>query len=162
MAKKTFTSGYIFTTGASGSTQVTLPNKVSPEEVLLIIHVPSKTVLYNFNDTTFNSVTFTNIQRSVSVQGNTASGNTAIKFTTGQFSTLRYNGTGVQQGWRVAGTGMPTNGATVDYTNNTDIIYLDVPATATGTNTALTFSDRSYQTRIGNIPVDTCRWLNMM
>ena len=155
MAKKTFTSGYIFTTGVSGSTQVTLPNKVSPEEVLLIIHVPSKTVLYNFNDTTFNAVTFTNIQRSVSVQGNTASGNTAIKFTTGQFSTLKYNSTGVQQGWRIAGTGMATNGATVDFTNNADIIYMDVPATATGTNTALTFSDRSYQTRIGNIPVDT-------
>ena len=155
MAKKTFTSGYIFTTGVSGSTQVTLPNKVSPEEVLLIIHVPSKTVLYNFNDTTFNAVTFTNIQRSVSVQGNTVSGNTAIKFTTGQFGTLKYNGTGVQQGWRIAGTGMATNGATVDFTNNTDIIYMDVPANATGTNTALTFSDRSYQTRIGNIPVDT-------
>ena len=155
MAKKTFTSGYIFTTGVSGSTQVTLPNKVAPEEVLLIIHVPSKTVLYNFNDTTFNAVTFTNIQRSVSVQGNTVSGNTAIKFTTGQFGTLKYNGTGVQQGWRIAGTGMATNGATVDFTNNTDIIYMDVPANATGTNTALTFSDRSYQTRIGNIPVDT-------
>ena len=155
MAKKTFTSGYIFTTGTSGSTQVTLPDKVSPEEVLLIIHVPSKTVLYNFNDTTFNAVTFTNIQRSVSVQGNTASGNTAIKFTAGQFGSLNYNGTGVQQGWRVAGTGMPSNGATVDFTNNSDLIYLDVPATATGTNTALTFSDRSYQTRIGNIPVDT-------
>jgi hypothetical protein len=155
MAKKTFTSGYIFTTGVSGSTQVTLPNKVSPEEILLIIHVPSKTVLYNFNDTTFNAVTFTNIQRSVSVSGNTASGNTAIKFTTGQFGTLKYNSTGVQQGWRIAGTGMPSNGATVDYTNNADIIYMDVPATATGTNTSLTFSDRSYQTRIGNIPVDT-------
>ena len=45
MAKKTYTSGYIFTTGVSGSTQVTLPNKVSREEVLLIIHVPSKSVL---------------------------------------------------------------------------------------------------------------------
>ena len=70
MAKKTYTSGYIFTTGSSGSTQVTLPDRATPEQILLIIHVPSKTTLYNFNDTTFNSVTFTNIQRSVSVQGN--------------------------------------------------------------------------------------------
>ena len=155
MAKKTYTSGYIFTTGASGSTQVTLPDKTAPEQILLIIHVPSKTTLYNFNDTTFNSVTFTNIQRSVSVQGNVQSGNTAIKFTTGQFNTLNYNTTGVQQGWRIAGTGMPTNGATVDYTNGTDIIYLDVPATSTGTNVSLTFSDQNYQTRIGNIPIDT-------
>ena len=155
MAKKTFTSGYIFTPGLSGSTQITLPEKVSPEQVLLIIHVPSKTTLYNFNDTTFNAVTFTNIQRSVAVQGNTASGNTAIKMTTGQFSTLNYNGVGVGQGWRVAGTGMPTNGNTVDYTNGTDIIYIDVPATATGTNVSLTYSDRNYQTRIANIPVDT-------
>ena len=155
MAKKTFTSGYIFTPGISGSTQITLPEKVSPEQVLLIIHVPSKTTLYNFNDTTFNAVTFTNIQRSVAVQGNTATGNTAIKMTTGQFSTLNYNGVGVGQGWRVAGTGMPTNGNTVDYTNGTDIIYLDSPATATGTNVSLTYSDRNYQTRIANIPVDT-------
>jgi len=155
MAKKTYTNGYIFTTGSSGSTQVTLPDRVSPEQVLLIIHVPSKTTLYNFNDTTFNAVTFTNIQRSISVQGNVQTGNTAIKFTTGQFNTLNYNTIGVQQGWRIAGNGMPTNGATVDYTNGTDIIYLDVPATATETNTALTFSDRNYQTRIGNIPIDT-------
>ena len=155
MAKKTFTDGYIFTTGTSGSTQITLPEKVTPEQVLLIIHVPSKTTLYSFNDTTFNAVTFTYIQRSVSVQGNTASGNTAIKFTTGQFNSLNYNTVGVQQGWRVTGTGMPDNGNVVDYTNGSDIIYLDVPATATGTNTALTFSDRNYQTRIGNIPVDT-------
>jgi hypothetical protein len=155
MAKKTYTNGYIFTTGTSGSTQVTLPDKASPEQILLIIHVPSKTTLYNFNDTTFNAVTFTNIQRSLSVQGNVQNGNTAIKFTTGQFNSLNYNTTGVQQGWRIAGNGMPTNGATVDYTNGTDIIYLDVPATATETNTALTFSDRNYQTRIGNIPIDT-------
>ena len=155
MAKKTFTSGYIFTTGTSGSTQVTLPEKVSPEQVLLMIHVPSKTTLYNFNDTTFNSVTFTNIQRTINVQGNIESGNTAIKFTTGQFNTLNYNTIGVQQGWRISGNGMPTNGATVDYTNGTDIIYLDVPATSTETNTALAFSDRNFQTRIGNIPVDT-------
>ena len=155
MAKKTFTSGYIFTTGSSGNTQVTLPEKVSPEQVLLIIHVPSKTTLYNFNDTTFNAVTFTSIQRSLAVNGNTATGNTAIKMTTGQFNTLYYNSTGVQQGWRITGNGMPTNGNTVDYTNGTDIIYIDVPATATGTNTALTYTDRNYQTRIANIPVDT-------
>ena len=43
MAKKTYTNGYIFTTGTSGSTQVTLPDKASPEQILLIIHVPSKT-----------------------------------------------------------------------------------------------------------------------
>lgn len=155
MAKKTFTSGYIFTTGASGSTQVTLPDKVTPEQVLLIIHVPSKTVLYNFNDTTFNAVTFTYIQRALTVQGNTASGNTAIKMTTGQFSTLNYATTGVNQGWRVTGTGMPSNGNVVDFTNGTDIIYLDYPATATGTNVSLTYTDQTYQTRIGNIPVNT-------
>ena len=71
MAKKTFTSGYIFTTGTSGNTQITLPEKVTPEQVLLVIHVPSKTTLYNFNDTTFNAVTFTYIQRALTVQGNT-------------------------------------------------------------------------------------------
>lgn len=155
MAKKTYTNGYVFTTGVSGSTQVTLPDKVTPEQVLLIIHVPSKTTLYNFNDTTFNTVTFTNLQRSVAIQGNTSSGNTAIKFTTGQFASLNYSSTGVQQGWRVSGTGMPTAGATVDYTNGVDLIYLDAPATATGTNVALTFSDQNYSTRIGNIPIDT-------
>jgi len=155
MAKKTFTSGYIFTTGTSGNTQITLPEKVTPEQVLLIIHVPSKTTLYNFNDTTFNTVTFTYIQRALSVAGNTASGNTAIKMTTGQYGTLKYNSTGIQQGWRVTGTGMPSNGNTVDYTNGTDIIYLDVPATATGTNVSLTYTDQNYQTRIGAIPVDT-------
>ena len=155
MAKKTFTSGYIFTTGTSGNTQITLPDKVSPEQVLLIIHVPSKTTLYNFNDTTFNAVTFTDVQNSVSVQGNTQSGNTAIRMTAGQYNTLRYNSTGVQQGWRVTGTGMPLNGNTVDYTDGTNIIYLDVPAEATNTNTSLTYTDRNYVTRIGNIPVDT-------
>jgi hypothetical protein len=155
MAKKTFTSGYIFTPGTSGSTQITLPEKVSPEQVLLIIHVPSKTTLYNFNDTTFNAVTFTDVQNSVSVQGNTQSGNTAIRMTAGQFNTLRYNSTGVQQGWRVTGTGMPLNGNTVDYTDGTNIIYLDVPAEATNTNVSLTYTDRNYITRIGNIPVDT-------
>jgi len=155
MAKKTFTSGYIFTPGVSGSTQITLPDKVSPEQVLLVIHVPSKTTLYNFNDTTFNAVTFTDIQNSVSVQGNTQSGNTAIRMTTGQYNTLKYNSTGVQQGWRVTGTGMPLNGNTVDYTDGTNIIYLDVPAEATNTNTSLTYTDRNYVTRIGNIPVDT-------
>lgn len=155
MAKKTFTSGYIFTPGTSGNTQITLPEKVSPEQVLLIIHVPSKTTLYNFNDTTFNSVTFTNIQRSVAVQGTTATGNTAIKMTTSQFNQLNYNGTGVQQGWRVTGTGMPTNGNTVDFTNGTDIIYLDSPATDTNANVSLTYTDQNYQTRIGNIPIDT-------
>lgn len=155
MAKKTYTSGYIFTTGTSGNTQITLPELVSPEQVLLIIHVPSKTTLYNFNDTTFNAVTFTNIQRSLSSQGNVSNGNTAIKFTTGQFNTLKYNSTGIQQGWRITGNGMPTNGNTIDFTNGTDIIYLDAPATLTETNAALTFTDRNYQTRIGNIPVDT-------
>jgi hypothetical protein len=155
MAKKTFTSGYIFTPGVSGSTQITLPDKVSPEQVLLVIHVPSKTTLYNFNDTTFNAVTFTDIQNSVSVQGNTQSGNTAIRMTAGQYNTLKYNSTGVQQGWRVTGTGMPLNGNTVDYTDGTNIIYLDVPAEATNTNTSLTYTDRNYVTRIGNIPVDT-------
>jgi hypothetical protein len=45
MAKKTFTSGYIFTTGTSGSTQVTLPDKATPEQILLIIHVPSNYTL---------------------------------------------------------------------------------------------------------------------
>ena len=155
MAKKTFTDGYIFTTGTSGNTQITLPDKVTPEQVLLIIHVPSKTTLYNFNDTTFNAVTFTYVQNSVAVAGNTASGNTAIRMTTGQFNSLRYNGTGVQQGYRVSGTGMPLNGNTVDYTDGTNIIYLDAPATATGTNVALTYTNQNYVTRIGNIPVDT-------
>ena len=155
MAKKTFTDGYIFTTGTSGNTQITLPDKVTPEQVLLIIHVPSKTTLYNFNDTTFNAVTFTYVQNSVAVAGNTASGNTSIRMTTGQFNSLRYNGTGVQQGWRVSGTGMPLNGNTVDYTDGTNIIYLDAPATATGTNVALTYTNQNYTTRIGNIPIDT-------
>jgi hypothetical protein len=155
MAKKTYSSGYIFTTGTSGNTQITLPDRVSPEQLLLIIHVPSKTVLYNFNDTTFNAVTFTNIQRALTVAGTTASGNTAISMTSGQFNTLNYNSTGVQQGWRVTGTGMPSNGNTVDYTDGTNIIYLDTPATATGTNVSLTYTDRNYQTRVGNIPVDT-------
>lgn len=155
MAKKTFTSGYIFTTGTSGNTQITLPEKVTPEQVLLIIHVPSKTTLYNFNDTTFNAVTFTYIQRALTVQGNTASGNTAIKMTAGQYNSLNVSTTGIRQGWRVSGTGMPTTGSTVDYVNGTDIVYLDAPATATGTNVSLTYTDQSYQTRIGNIPVDT-------
>jgi hypothetical protein len=155
MAKKTYTSNYIFTTGTSGNTQVTLPDKVTPEQVLLIIHVPSKTVLYNFNDTTFNSVTFTYVQRALTVSGNTASGNTSIKMTAGQYSSLNSTTTGVRQGWRVTGSGMPTNGNTVDYFNGTDIVYLDAPATATATNVSLTYTDQSYQTRIGNIPVDT-------
>lgn len=155
MAKKTFTSGYIFTTGTSGNTQITLPEKVTPEQVLLIIHVPSKTTLYNFNDTTFNAVTFTYIQRALTVQGNTASGNTAIKMTAGQYNSLNVSTTGIRQGWRVSGTGVPTTGNTVDYVNGTDIVYLDSPATATGTNVSLTYTDQSYQTRIGNIPVDT-------
>lgn len=155
MAKKTFTDGYIFTTGTSGNTQITLPTKVTPEQVLLIIHVPSKTTLYNFNDSTFNAVTFTYIQRSLTVQGNTASGNTAIKMTTGQYSSLNVSTTGVRQGWRVTGTNMPTNGNVVDFVNGTDIVYLDTPATGTGTNVSLTYTDQSYQTRIGNIPIDT-------
>lgn len=155
MAKKTYTDGYIFTTGTSGNTQITLPEKVTPEQVLLIIHVPSKTTLYNFNDSTFNSVTFSYIQRALTVQGNTASGNTAIKMTAGQYSSLNVSTTGVRQGWRVTGTGMPSSGNTVDYVNGTNIIYLDAPATATGTNVSLTYTDQSYQTRIANIPVDT-------
>lgn len=155
MAKKTYTSGYIFTTGTSGNTQITLPEKVTPEQVLLIIHVPSKTTLYNFNDSTFNAVTFTYIQRALTVPGNTATGNTAIKMTTGQYSSLNVSTTGVRQGWRVTGTGMPSAGNTVDYVNGSDIIYLDAPATATGTNVSLTYTDQSYQTRIGNIPIDT-------
>lgn len=155
MAKKTYTSGYIFTPGTSGSTQVTLPEKATPEQILLIIHVPSKTTLYNFNDTTFNSVTFTYVQRNVSVAGNTATGNTAIKMTTGQYNSLNSSTIGVKQGWRVSGSGMPTNGNTVDYLNGIDIVYLDVPATATATNVSLTYTDQSFQTRIGNIPIDT-------
>lgn len=155
MAKKTYTSGYIFTTGTSGNTTVTLPEKATPEQILLIIHVPSKTTLYNFNDTTFNSVTFTYIQRELTVAGNTATGNTAIKMTTGQYNSLNSSTTGVKQGWRVTGSGMPSNGNTVDYLNGTDIVYLDNPATATGTNVSLTYTDQSFQTRIGNIPIDT-------
>jgi len=155
MAKKTYTSGYIFTPGTSGNTTVTLPEKATPEQILLIIHVPSKTTLYNFNDTTFNSVTFTYVQRNVSVAGNTATGNTAIKMTTGQYNSLNSSTIGVKQGWRVSGSGMPQNGNTVDYLNGIDIVYLDVPATATATNVSLTYTDQSFQTRIGNIPIDT-------
>jgi len=154
MAKKTYTSGYIFTTGTSGNTSVTLPDKATPEQIYLIIHVPSKTSLYNFNDTTFNNVTFTNIQPSIAVSGTTTAGSTALVFSAPNFALLDYNHTGVQQGWRVTGTGMPTVGNTVDYTNGTTTIYMDYPATASGTVT-LTFTNPSYVTRISNIPVDT-------
>ena len=154
MAKKTYTAGYIFTTGTSGNTAVTLPDKATPEQIYLIIHVPSKTTLYSFNDTTFNAVVFSNIQRTVTVTGTTTSGSTAIVFTSGNFALLNYNSTGVQQGWRVTGTGVPSNGNVVDYTNGTTTIYMDVPATASG-STSLTFTDQNYVTRLSNIPVNT-------
>jgi hypothetical protein len=154
MAKKTYTAGYIFTTGTSGNTAVTLPDKATPEQIYLIIHVPSKTTLYSFTDTTFNNVVFSNIQRTVTVTGTTTAGSTALVFSTPNFALLNYNSTGVQQGWRVTGTGMPSNGNTVDYTNGTTTIYLDVPATASG-STSLTFTDQNYVTRLTNIPVNT-------
>jgi hypothetical protein len=154
MAKKTYTAGYIFTTGTSGNTAVTLPDKATPEQIYLIIHVPSKTTLYSFNDTTFNAVVFSNIQRTITVTGTTTAGSTALVFSAPNFASLNYNSTGVQQGWRVTGTGMPANGNTVDYTNGTTTIYLDVPATASG-STSLTFTDQNYVTRLTNIPVNT-------
>jgi len=154
MAKKTYTAGYIFTTGTSGNTAVTLPDKATPEQIYLIIHVPSKTTIYSFNDTTFNSVVFSNIQRTVTVTGTTTAGSTALVFSAPNFALLNYNSTGVQQGWRVTGTGMPSNGNVVDYTNGTTTIYLDVPATASG-STSLTFTDQNYVTRLSNIPVNT-------
>ena len=154
MAKKTYTSGYIFTTGTSGNTAVTLPDKATPEQIYLIIHVPSKTTLYSFNDTTFNNVVFSNIQRSVTVTGSTTSGSTALVFSAPNYALLNYNTIGVQQGWRVTGTGVPSVGNTVDYTNGTTTIYMDYPATATGT-VSLTFSDQNYVTKLTNIPVDT-------
>jgi len=154
MAKKTYTAGYIFTTGTSGNTAVTLPDKATPEQIYLIIHVPSKTTLYSFNDTTFNAVVFSNIQRTVTVTGTTTAGSTALVFTSGNFALLNYNGTGVQQGWRVTGTGTPTNGNIVDYTNGTTTIYMDVPATASG-SVSLTFTDQNYVTKLTNIPVNT-------
>ena len=155
MAKKTYTNGYTFNTGISGSTSVTLPDKATPEEILLIIHVPSKTTLYSFNDTTFTNVVFSFVQRSFSVAANTVSGSTRIALTAGNFNSLKYNSDGVQQGWRVSGTGMPTQGNVFDYTDGVSNIYLDVPATATNNGTTLTFTDASYVTRISNIPVDT-------
>jgi hypothetical protein len=155
MAKKTYTSGYQFTPGTSGNTVVTLPEKATPEQILLIIHVPSKTTLYSFNDSTFNNVVFSYVQRSYSVAGNTVSGSTAIAMTGGQYSALKYNNGGVGQGWRISGTGMPLQGNVVDYTDGVSTIFLDVPATATGTNVSLTYTDASYVTRLSNIPVDT-------
>jgi hypothetical protein len=155
MAKKTYTSGYQFTTGTSGSTVVTLPEKATPEQILLIIHVPSKTTLYSFNDSTFNNVVFSFVQRSYTVAGNTVSGSTEISMTSGQYSSLEYNAGGVGQGWRITGAGMPLQGNTVDFTDGVSSIYLDVPATATATNVSLTYTDASYVTRISNIPVDT-------
>jgi len=154
MAKKTYTAGYIFTTGTSGNTAVTLPDKATPEQIYLIIHVPSKTTLYSFNDTTFNAVVFSNIQRTVTVTGTTTTGSTALVFTTPNFALLNYNSTGVQQGWRVTGTGMPSNGNVVDYTNGTTTIYLDSPATASG-SVSLTFTDQNYVTKLTNIPINT-------
>ena len=155
MAKKTYTSGYTFNTGISGTTSVTLPDKATPEEILLIIHVPSKTTLYSFNDTTFTNVVFSFVQRSFSVAANTVTGSTRIELTSGNFNSLKYNSDGVQQGWRISGTGMPTQGNVFDYTDGVSNIYLDVPATATNNGTTLTFTDASYVTRISNIPVDT-------
>jgi hypothetical protein len=155
MAKKTYTSGYQFTTGTSGSTVVTLPEKATPEQILLIIHVPSKTTLYSFNDSTFNNVVFSFVQRSYTVAGNTVSGSTQIAMTGGQYNSLEYNAGGVGQGWRISGSGMPLQGNTVDFTDGVSSIYLDVPATATATNVSLTYTDASYVTRISNIPVDT-------
>jgi hypothetical protein len=154
MAKKTFTTGYIFTTGVSGSTAITLPSKATPEQMYLIIHVPSKTTLYSFNDTTFNNVVFSNIQRTVTVTGTTTTGSTAVVFSTGNFTSLSYNTTGVQQGWRITGTGIPSTGNTVDYTDGSTTIYMDAPATASG-STSITFSDQNYVTRLSNIPINT-------
>lgn len=153
MAKKTYTSGYKFTPGTT--TTVTLPEKATPEQILLIIHVPSKTTLYSFNDSTFNNVVFSYVQRSYTVAANTATGSTRLQMTSGQFNSLEYNDGGVQQGWRISGTGMPLQGNVVDYTDGISSIYLDVPATATGTNVSLTFQDSSYVTRLSNIPVNT-------
>lgn len=153
MAKKTYTSGYKFTTGAT--TTVTLPEKATPEQILLIIHVPSKTTLYAFNDSTFNNVVFSYVQRSYTVAANTVNGSTALAMTSGNFNSLEYNDGGVQQGWRIGGSGMPLQGNTVDYTDGISTIYLDVPATATATNASLTFTDASYVTRLSNIPVNT-------
>ena len=153
MAKKTYTSGYKFTTGAT--TTVTLPEKATPEQILLIIHVPSKTTLYAFNDSTFNNVVFSYVQRSYTVAANTVNGSTALAMTAGNFNSLEYNDGGVQQGWRIGGSGMPLQGNTVDYTDGISTIYLDVPATATATNASLTFTDASYVTRLSNIPVNT-------
>lgn len=155
MAKKTYDSGYVFTKGTSGNTAVTLPVKAQPEDVLLIIHVPSKTTLYSFNDTTYSNVTFTNVQRSVAVTGTTTTGSTALTFTSTPWASINYNGAGgVQQGWRIAGTGIPATGNTVDYTDGSTTIYMDAPATASGTVT-ITFSDQNYVTQVSNIPVDT-------
>jgi hypothetical protein len=155
MAKKTYNSNYIFTKGTSGNTAVTLPIRTQSEQVLLIIHVPSKTTLYSFNETTFSNVTFSNIQKTITVTGTTTNGSTAITFSSPNWTTLNYNGAGgVQQGWRITGTGMPSNGNTVDYTNGTNTIYLDSPATASG-SVSLTFTDQNFVTQISNIPVDT-------
>jgi hypothetical protein len=154
MAKKTYTSGYIFTTGTSGNTAVTLPDKATPEQILLIIHVPSKTTLYSFNDTTFNNVVFSNIQRSVTVTGTTTNGSTALVFSAPNYATLKYNTTGVQQGWRVSGTGIPTTGNVVDYTDGSTTIYMDSPATASG-SVSITFTDQNYVAKLTNIPIDT-------
>lgn len=154
MAKKTYTSGYIFTTGTSGNTAVTLPDKATPEQILLIIHVPSKTTLYAFNDSTFNNVVFSNIQRSITVTGTTTSGSTAITFSAPNYALLNYNTTGVQQGWRVTGTGIPSAGNTVDYTDGSTTIYMDNTATASG-SVSITFTDQNYVTKLTNIPVNT-------
>lgn len=154
MAKNTYTSGYIFTKGTSGNTAITLPDKATPEQILLAIHVPSKTTLYNFNDTTFNSVVFSNIQKTVAATGTTTTGSTALVFSAPNFLTLNYNTYGVQQGWRVSGTGIPVTGNVVEYTDGSTTIYMEQPATASGSVT-ITFTDQNFVTRLSNIPIDT-------
>ena len=114
MAKQSYIQNYIFTTGTSGNTGITLPDHATPEQILLAIHVPSKTTLYSFNDATFSSVVFNYIQKSVSATGTTTSGSTAITFTSGEFAKLNYATTGMNQGWRVSfPSGTPATGATV-------------------------------------------------
>ena len=131
MAKQTYIQNYIFTTGTSGSTSITLPDHATPEQILLAIHVPSKTTLYSFNDATFGSVVFNYVQKTVSATGTTTSGSTGITFTSGEFAKLNYATTGMNQGWRVSfPSGTPTTGATVDYTDGATTVYMEMPATA--------------------------------
>lgn len=155
MAKQTYITNYIFTTGTSGNTSITLPDHATPEQILLAIHVPSKTTLYSFNDSTFNNCVFNYIQKTVTATGTTTSGSTAITFTSGEFAKLNYATTGMQQGWRVSfASGTPSIGATVDYTDGTATVYMEMPATASGSQT-ITFTDQNYVTQITNIPVNT-------